>query len=62
MSQRRKKVLERLPLTFREQYFSLFTGPEPETLHTDLYKKLIDNGTDLILERFRMYNEERKTF
>lgn len=60
MPPKRKSVLERLPLTFREQYFSLFSGPEPETLHPDLYKKLIDDGTDLILKRFQDYNEDRK--
>jgi len=58
--QKRRSVLERIPLTFREQYFSLFAGPEPETLHPDLYQKLIDHGTDLILERFKNYNKDRK--
>ncbi len=61
MSQQRKRgLLESVPTAFREQYFSLFAGPEPETIHPDLYQKLIDEGTDLILQRFKEYNAKRK--
>jgi len=59
--QKRNRVLERLPPTFREQYFSIFTGPEPETLHPDLYQRLIDEGTDTIIEYLKEYNEIRKS-
>ncbi|MEM2888985.1 MAG: DNA double-strand break repair nuclease NurA [Candidatus Bathyarchaeia archaeon] len=51
---------ERTPLIFRERYFSLFTGPEPETLHADLYQRLIDDGTDEIVKQLKTYNESRK--
>ncbi|MHA1710788.1 MAG: DNA double-strand break repair nuclease NurA [Candidatus Freyarchaeota archaeon] len=61
MSQRkRRSLLERLPPAFREQYFSLFTGPEPETIHPNLYQQLIDKGTDIILKHLNQYNKERK--
>jgi hypothetical protein len=60
LSTKKKNVLERLPQTFREQYFSLFAGPEPETIHPNLYQKLIDNGTDLIIQQLKKYNEQRK--
>jgi len=60
MSERKKEILERVPQTFREQYFSLFAGPEPETIHADLYQNLIDEGTDLILEHLKAYNAKRK--
>jgi len=59
--QRKKHILERLPPTFREQYFSIFAGPEPETLHPDLYQRLIDEGTDVIIEHFRDYNRRRRS-
>src|SRR4030066_6298 len=58
--QRRKSVLDRMPVAFQEQYFSLFAGPEPETLHPDLYQKLIDDGTSLILDHIKEYNRKRK--
>ena len=58
--QNKKNALERLPPTFREQYFSLFGAPEPETVYPSLYQKLIDNGTDLILKQLRKYNEQRR--
>lgn len=58
---RKKRILESLPPTFREQYFSIFTGPEPETLHPDLYQRLIDEGTDIIIEHFKEYNRLRKS-
>ncbi|MBS7614140.1 DNA double-strand break repair nuclease NurA [Candidatus Bathyarchaeota archaeon] len=48
------------PLPFRERYFSLFTGPEPETLHADLYQRLIDDGTDEIVKQLLTYNQSRK--
>lgn len=60
MAQPRRNILRKLPPTFREQYFSLFAGPEPETIHSDLYQELIDGGTDLILEHLKAYNEKRK--
>jgi hypothetical protein len=60
LSTKKKSVLERLPPTFREQYFALFASPEPETIHPNLYQKLIDNGTDLILKQLKKYNEQRK--
>lgn len=58
--QKRRDLLERMPPTFREQYFSLFAGPEPETLHPDLYQRLVDDGTDVIIERLKDYNQRRK--
>ncbi|HYB92846.1 MAG TPA: DNA double-strand break repair nuclease NurA [archaeon] len=60
MSESKKGILERVPQTFREQYFSLFAGPEPETIHADLYQNLIDEGTDLIIEHLKAYNVKRK--
>ena len=57
---KKKNVLERMPSEFREQYFSLFAAPEPETVYPNLYQKLIDNGTDLILKQLKNYNEQRK--
>ncbi|MFQ6094973.1 MAG: DNA double-strand break repair nuclease NurA [Candidatus Bathyarchaeia archaeon] len=59
--EKRRRVLERLPPTFREQYFSIFSGPEPETLHPDLYQRLIDEGTDMIIEHLKEYNKLRKS-
>ena len=59
-SNKKKNVLERMPQEFREQYFSLFAAPEPETIYPNLYQKLIDNGTDLILKQVKQYNEQRK--
>jgi len=59
-STKKKSVLERLPPTFREQYFSLFAGPEPETIHPSLYQKLIDDGTDQIIKQLKTINERRK--
>jgi len=48
-----------LPRDFRETYFSLFSGPEPETLHADLYRMLIDEGTDIIIQQLKEYNQRR---
>lgn len=59
--QKKRRILERLPRTFREQYFSIFSGPEPETLHPDLYQRLIDEGTDMIIEHFKDYNKQRRS-
>ena len=59
-SNKKKNVLERMPPEFRDQYFSLFGAPEPETIYPGLYQKLIDNGADLILKRIKQYNEKRK--
>lgn len=60
LQNKKKNVLDRMPPTFREQYFNLFGAPEPETIHPTLYQKLIDNGTDLILKQLKKYNEQRK--
>jgi hypothetical protein len=49
-----------MPAGFRERYFSAFTGPEPETLHSDLYQQLIDEGTDVIVRQLNAYNQSRK--
>ena len=57
---KQKIRLEKVPRPFMEQFFSPFTKPEPETVHPDLYGKLIDEGTDLILEHFKKYSHERK--
>ena len=58
--ERRKGISEGMPPAFREQYFSLFAGPEPETLHSDLYQRLIDDGTDIIVRQLKDYNQRRK--
>ncbi|MCW4026102.1 MAG: DNA double-strand break repair nuclease NurA [Candidatus Bathyarchaeota archaeon] len=58
--ERRRGASKEMPPAFREQYFSLFAGPEPETLHSDLYRRLIDDGTDTIVRQLRDYNERRK--
>jgi hypothetical protein len=58
--EKRKKIPEEMPPGFRERYFSLFTGPEPETLHADLYQRLIDDGTDVIIKQLKAYNQSRK--
>ncbi|MCD6088616.1 hypothetical protein J7K07_02725, partial [Candidatus Bathyarchaeota archaeon] len=55
-----RRVDEGLPPDFRETYFSLFSGPEPETLHADLYHMLIDEGTDIIIQQLKEYNQRRK--
>ena len=60
LQSKKRNVLDRLPPTFREQYFSLFGAPEPETIHPTLYQKLIDNGTDVILNQLKKYNEQRR--
>jgi len=58
--EKRKQVPEEMPTGLRERYFSLFTGPEPETLHADLYQRLIDDGTDVIIKQLKAYNQSRK--
>jgi len=58
--ERRRNTREVLPRAFRETYFSLFSGPEPETLHADLYRMLIDEGTDVIIQQLKGYNQRRK--
>ena len=60
MNRARRKNSEVLPRAFRETYFSLFSGPEPETLHADLYRMLIDEGTDIIIQQLKEYNHRRK--
>ncbi len=39
----------------------MFQDAEPETLHPDLYQRLIDDGTDIIIRQLKDYNERRKT-
>ena len=60
MNRERRKNPEVIPRVFRETYFSLFSGPEPETLHADLYRMLIDEGTDMIIKQIKEYNQKRK--
>lgn len=60
MSKTRRRTLEEMPPEFRERFFSLFAGPEPETLHSDLYQRLIDDGTDMIVQQLKVYNQRRK--
>jgi len=55
-----KRNLLKIPPVVREQFFSPFYKPEPETVHPDLYRDVIDYSTDLILERLKKYNEDRK--
>jgi hypothetical protein len=59
LSRERRKTSEIIPHAFREVYFSLFSGPEPETLHADLYRMLIDEGTDIIVHLLKEYNRRR---
>ncbi|MCW4020227.1 MAG: DNA double-strand break repair nuclease NurA [Candidatus Bathyarchaeota archaeon] len=58
--ERRKTISREMPPAFRERYFSLFSEPEPETLHSDLYQRLIDDGTDVIIGQLKAYNQRRK--
>ena len=58
--EKRRKASHMLPPAFRETYFSLFSGPEPETLHADLYRMLIDEGTDVIIKQLKEYNRRRR--
>jgi len=60
LSRERRRTSEIIPHAFREAYFSLFSGPEPETLHADLYRMLIDEGTDVIVQQLKEYNHRRK--
>ncbi len=55
-----RRQRERIPKYLRETFFSLFSKPEPETIYPELYMKIIDRGTDLILDHLRQYNERRK--
>jgi len=55
-----KKTLSKIPPVAREQFFYPFYKPEPETVHPDLYRDIIDYSTDLILEHLKKYNEVRK--
>jgi len=56
----KKSVISKLPPSVREQYFSVLAKPEPEMVHPDLYKLIIDDGTDVILNEVKRYNEARK--
>ena len=58
--ERRRQISEKMPTDFRERYFSAFSGPEPETLHSELYQQLIDEGTDVIVQQLNTYNQQRK--
>jgi len=60
MSAERKTTTIKVPPAVREQYFAIFAKPEPEMIHPDLYRQIIDDGTDLILEHMKQYNEERR--
>ena len=60
LREKRSNAPEEMPPGVRERYFSLFSGPEPETLHADLYQRLIDDGTDEIIKRLKAYNQSRK--
>ena len=60
MNRERRRNLKAMPQAFRETYFSLFSGPEPETLHADLYRMLIDEGTDVIIRQLKEYNQRRR--
>mgnify|MGYP000129572962 CR=1 FL=1 len=55
-----KNLVKMLPPDFREHYFSLFKEPEPETLYPELYRKLIDDGTDVIIRHLSEYSRRRR--
>lgn len=38
----------------------MFSKPEPEMLHPELYGQLIDHGTDVILDYLKRYSEDRR--
>src|SRR5436190_1605868 len=50
----------RSPPAVREQYSAMFAKPEAEMVHPDLYRKILDEGTDEILQNIKKYNDERK--
>ena len=52
--------LDKVTKGFREQFLQPFTPTPGETIYPDLYQKLIDDGTDRILEELMRYNEHRK--
>ena len=56
----KRSVTAKLPPTIREQYFSVLAKPEPEMVHPDLYKMIIDDCTDVILNEVKRYNDTRK--
>jgi len=60
MKASQESTTTKIPPAICEQYFAMFSKPEPEMVHPDLYKQIIDDGTDLILEHMKQYNEERK--
>ena len=50
----------RIPAAIREQYSAMLAKPEAEMVHPDLYRKILDDGTDAILQSIKKYNDERK--
>jgi hypothetical protein len=48
-----KRTLSKIPPVAREQFFYPFYKPEPETVHPDLYRDIIDYSTDFILEHLK---------
>ncbi len=60
MNEDKKDILRKIPPSFREQYLLPLTSPEHETIHPDLYRRLIDEGTDMIINGLKVYNKRRK--
>jgi len=60
MKPEKRSVVAELPPVIREQFFSVFAEPEPEMIHPDLYREIIDVGTDLILDRMKEYCRKRR--
>jgi len=56
-----RERFRRIPPAFREQYISVLGEAEEETLHPDLYSRLVDDGTDMIVRKLREYNEGRRS-
>lgn len=44
----------------RERFSPLLSESGHETLHPDLYSSLVDDGTDVIIQRLKEYNAQRK--
>ncbi|HDN01564.1 MAG TPA: DNA double-strand break repair nuclease NurA [Candidatus Bathyarchaeota archaeon] len=60
MEPRKEERFRRIPQPFREEFLQPLTVHDHETIHPDLYRHLIDEGTDIIIEGLRRYNENRK--
>lgn len=56
-----REGFRRIPPAFRERYISVLGEAEGETLHPDLYSRLVDDGTDMIIRKLREYNEGRRS-